>query len=292
MRHDSQKAFPHPVLREGSSDYPNDKFSTKVRVVRTSKSTALKVSAKFHLTNTVLTELVSQQRASFVLFIRSPITFFRTVQKSTDDNVELNFSNGELAGQIILNSYLIAATTFSHFRCDSWHEDYSGSTFDIQQGSVLAIGESVSVSVDLAEESSVASIFRLCEDSELEDGMWCCDYDSDDNQVTINLSSFDWHRVKRFRINAETGEPNESLLNGLYFPALAWLLQECDQIAGANKATDYVHLMWYRSLDKKLEDVKCKKLGEGTDRLRDAQKILAYPFRNLPLEEGSPNLDG
>ena len=295
MKYDTRKAFPHPVLRKYSSDYVAGEFSVEPEILRTTGSTELEIRIRFNLTNEELNELIQNERAEYVLLVHSPITFLRTAVHSSNSEIKQEFRSGELAGRVSLAPYLagrvslapylVAKTLLHNFCCDTWHEEYLGTTFDIHSGSTLAVGEPHSVYIDMAEESSVASIFRLDADSSiLEDGLWNCDYTSDEDQVTISLSESDYDKTNSVRINASSGDANESLLNGVYFPALVWLLQEMDHLTENGGTHEFSERRWFRSLEAKLEEMNCRKIGTGTERLQDAQKIFEHPFSRLPLD--------
>ena len=224
--------------------------------------------------------MIKKNKATFALLIYSPFTFYRTVIQSSEYELKQSFRDGLLAGTATLTPFVVAADSLHEFNCGTWHKDYSGMTFDIQVGSVLAICEPCSIHIDLAEESSVASIFLLQEDNSLEAGLWNCDFDTSIDQVVISMSTPDYQRAQAVRLNANTGEANDSLLNCVYFPALVWLLQELDK----EDSDTYAGRAWYRSIEQKLDDMNCQKLGKGVDRLRDAQLIFDSPFGRLPLE--------
>ena len=163
------------------------------------------------------------------MLVRGPGTFFRKEICSRAFEINEQFENGILAGKVELSPYLVAKKTLENFHCETWHQDYRDMRFRIEQGSVLAVGVPHVCHIDTAEESSVASIFRLAKNPNLGDGSWNCDYESDQIQVIINMSESDYSRVCAVRINPETGAANEYLLNAVYFPALVWLLERIDQ---------------------------------------------------------------
>ena len=284
MRYDPRKAFPYPVLRISSSDYQSGSFDIQPDIHRIANSTELRLEVTFVQDCVELDKLLEQNKAKFALVVSSPITFFRTAICDSNREIVQQFESGKLAGRVTLNPYLVATTSIDSFYCDDWHEDYSGMSFNISMGSVLAIGEPHVFHIDIAEESSVASIFRFDEVQTLEKGLWNCRYSADENQVAICLSTDDYRRVLPVRVDASTGDANENLLNGIYFPALVWLLQELDQLTVNGGADEFTECRWYRSLQQKLEDMKCKSFGKGTERLKDAQKIFEMPFGRFSLE--------
>ena len=284
MRYDPGKAYPYPVLRTGSSDYRSGEFSIDTQVIRLVGSTNVEIKIEFLLKNQTLEHLVVEKKAELVLLVRSPGTFFRKEICSSAFEINEQFENGILAGKVELSPYLVAKKFLEKFYCETWHQDYRDMRFRIEQGSVLAVGVPHVCHIDTAEESSVASIFRLAKNPNLGDGSWNCDYESDQTQVIINMSESDYIKVCAVRINPETGSANEYLLNAVYFPALVWLLQRIDQEIVENGKGSFLDCRWFRSLEQKIEDMDCSELGTGSDRLSDAQKIFEFPFCRLQLD--------
>lgn len=68
-------------------------------------------------------------------------------------------------------------------------------------------------------------------------------------------------------------------MNGVYLPALVWVLQEGDR-----DEESHADRRWYRALQAQLERANCSPFGaDVTDRLIDAQRLLQLPFRRMPL---------
>ena len=283
MKYEPTKVYSHPVLRHGSSDCEGN-FHIETTVEKTAIA-EVEVQIQFILSNSTLEDLIQENRAEFALIVRSPLTFFREAIVGTESNVTKRYANGVLFGRLELYPFIFAKQELNNLESDTWHKDYTEMRFDIAAGSVLAVGLPIFYFIDFAEESAVASIFTLSENSELGAGMWQLIYGEDLEQVTIEMSEGDYARTNQNRKKSSDKEANEVLLNAIYFPALVSLLQEVDQQVSDSGGNNFEDCRWFRSIESKLNKLNCKSLGSvGSDRLLDAQKIFEFPFRNLQLE--------
>ena len=142
------------------------------------------------------------------------------------------------------------------------------------------MGESRIFHIDLAEESPPESIFLLQKENSLEVGQWNCSFDSNQNQVTISISEDDYDHINSIRVDNK-GDANIFLLNAVYFPALVWLLSEMDRISENGDCEDYAECGWFRSIESKLDELNCPKIGSACSRIIDAQKLFESPLKEL-----------
>ena len=274
MKFDPGKSFPYPVLRINSTDYEKVEFEVNINVEQVQGTTAIKLSAQFNLSDPDLHSLIKFKRAAFVLLVRCQSTYYRREIRSKSPRIEHNFSDGVLAGRTEISPFLIATKSYQNFRAINWHKDYADFTADLEEGSVLAIDEPHVCWIDSAEEDTIGSIFELRLVPGIPDGIWHCDPNSD--RVQLRLSKADYHAFRKARSNVKHNDRATFVMNGVYLPALAWLLTEAD-----HNGDDYSGLRWYVSLSSRLEVCDCKALGKGRDRIRDAQVLLERPFSDL-----------
>lgn len=279
MRFDPGKAWPHPVLRPLScgDDYPYAEFEVEIEVERVRGNTALEVSAQFELSDPDLRRTVDKGAACYVLLIKASKTHFRGLLESSSPHISESFSAGDLSGLVEFAPFLVCTRELLGFRADGWHHDFSGRTFDIAAGSVLAEDEPKEYWVDTADEALLGSIFGLRLRSDLPDGCWDCELAED--LVWIVMSNADKARFEAARELANNTPQGQYLMNGLYLPALIKVLYEVDR-----SRIDYEDYRWFASLERRLEALECNRIGsENANRLSDAQKILEYPFPKMPI---------
>ena len=279
MKFDPAKAWPHPVLRPHAygDDYPHAEFEVEIEVTRARGTRDVEVTASFELSDPDLLELVKRKLARYVLLVRATKTRFRELLESAESHIEKNFSGGELSGRVEILPLLVCTQRLEGFGADGWHEDFSGRIFDIETGSVLAEDVPKEYWIDTMDEAPIGSIFEHIEDRNLEDGIWQCRLDGD--RVQIAMSALDSQRYAGAREMANGRPEGQYLMNGLYLPALVYVLNLAD-----HQKDEYSGYRWFASLDRRLEEVGCQSLGSGSpDRLSDAQKLLESPFSRMPI---------
>lgn len=278
MRFDPAKSFPHPVLREGSSDYEGVEFQVSVELERTERTTAVALDAAFDLSDPDLLELVREEKAEYALLVVSPHTRLRKELRSGSDTLNETFEDGELGGEVELRPFLLATADIAGFQAEHWNRDYAGRRFNIRKGAVLAADTPYRSWVDMEDEGPIGSIFQLAVDEELDEGTWTVDLASDRIQVLVTKS--DLRLLETVRARAKTASDWAYLMNGLYLPALVYALTEADR---GDAEEVYGRRRWYSSLQARLEEIEAPPLGssETADRARGAQRLLDLPFSRL-----------
>ena len=279
MRFDRGKAWPHPVLRPSiyGDDYPRAEFEVDIAMARIKGSTAVELDASFELSDPDLLRLVKEGGALYALLIKATDTHFRKLIKTAGGRIQEEFSSGNLSGRVELASFLISVRELPGFRAAGWHSDFSGRTFDIPAGAVLAEDVPKDYWVDTADEAPLRSILGTRARPNLPDGRWECNLA--DDRVFIEMSEADYAQYLKARDLANNRPEGQYLMNGLYLPALMEVLHEVDQ-----DSQEYEDRRWYASLDQRLESVGCKPLGsENANRLLDAQLVLESPFAKMPM---------
>ena len=279
MRFDPGKTYPHPVLRPGSSDYPDAEFEVEIDLQRFSGGTELRVKAAFALSDPDLLGLVESGKAKYVLHVLASKIHFRTALDSAEPTIEDAFPEGKLAGQVVLSPFLVCTRDVSEFSAAGWHDDYASLQFDMAPGSVLAQDTPKEYWVDTAEEARIGSIFTLVRsvDRGLRAGTWRCQLAGERVEIAMPAGDYDRFCGARERVN-NTADA-QYVMNGVYLPALAWVLAEADREQESHEGR-----RWYRALQARLEEAKLPPFGaETADRLMDAQRLLNLPFPKMPL---------
>ena len=281
MKFDPAKAWPHPVLRPSSygDDYPHAEFEVDIEVGIASDRTFVHVRADFELSDPGLSRLVLERAAHYVLLIKAPRTHFRHAIRSPNKTVTETFPGGALSGRVEFAPFLICSQSVPSYNSRDWHADFRGLSFDLTPGVVLAEDVPKDYWIDTADEAPLGSIFAHKERPDLPIGRW--EYELRDDHIWIVMSTVDTERYARARDFASDRPEAQYLMNGLYLPALMAVLSEVDQ-----NTQEYRHTRWFTSLDHRLEEVGCQRLGSiqsNRRRLVDAQKILDSPFSKMPL---------
>ena len=280
MKFDPGKAFPHPVLRPQSTDYPDAEFEVDMKLEREERSTGLQLLANIALSDPDLQALIDSEDAEYMIVLKSPATHTRLTHRTRKTEVRWEIEQGAVAGRIEFAPFIVSLSGLT-FQATGWHEDWAtAGSFELDAGSVLALDTPKEYYIDNAEESDISS-FLVVRPGEVADGQWKCDLG--DKRIQILMSHGDYERFNALR--AEPADPGiaASIWNGVYLPALMYAA------AIAGESNDYAESSWYRSLDHQLEMQGLETLDvSGADRLAHAQLLLQLPFgRIAQLAEGS-----
>ena len=127
-------------------------------------------------------------------------------------------------------------------------------------------------------DAHIGSIFEFKSDSKIPRRQWLCE--PTDRRVALKMHPTDYSRFRSARDQVRSTPDASYLMNGIYLPALLYLLDVVDTADSEELSSK----RWYASLEKRLRDCGCPPIGsDSADRLRDAQTILENPFPTMPL---------
>lgn len=267
----------HPILRprEHGSDYQTAEFVTRITGNRTTGSVAIRITATFHLSDPCLLELVENQAAEHVLLVKSTRTRFRKAYRSFEPRIDTEF-RGELSERVVLSSFLVCCDEQIGFTAHDWVQQFSGVSFDLQPGDILAVDKSKECWIGVSHEGFTRSIFAH-EQTHCMDGQWKCNMEN--HRILIQMSESDSMRFLRARKQIKNSSDIQYLTNGLYLPVLIHVLNAADRNPYA-----YTKYSWFTSLDGRLRDLGCRPLGAlHACRATDAQLVMEHPFTRMPL---------
>ncbi len=171
--------------------------------------------------------------------------------------------------------FLVCVRPLRGFRASGWHADYRKRSFDLDPGAVLAQDEPSAYWIDTEDEKPIGAIFEHSASTRQPDGTWTCDMQGD--RLAIQMSERDHRRFEHVRRGYHKADAAH-LINSIYLPALVHVLSEADR-----GADDYGRCRWFALLDTRLGEGGCPRIGQGKDRLADAQRLLDSPFGRIPL---------
>ncbi len=279
MRFDHLKAWPWPVLRPHSigDDYPRAEFEVEIEVKRVEGTTGIEIILEFQLSDEDLRELIVRDSATFAILIKATKTHYRIMHRSKKANWKVNIDAGQLSGLVQCSPFLICTKEIKQFSSSGWHDDYSGHSFHIPVGAVLAEDRPQEYWIDTTDEAPLGSIFGLRSRPDVTDGHW--QVDLHDDRIWIAMSERDEKLFSLARERVSDKPDGNYLMNGLYLPALVKVLCTVDR-----DVSEYQNFRWFASLDRRLIEAGCSQLGnETSERLVDAQKLLDSPFTRMPM---------
>ena len=240
------KLYPYPVLSSYSDDYKRGQYETSIDVVKEGYN--LKVDFLANLTSNGLKEQIKAGNAQYVYHLECAQTGYRKVVSTTNVAESFIIENKLVSGKLQICSFVVATEDITGFTTDDFHDDYSGATFDIEAGCVMAVGVMVTVDVskdidDLANTPSIFSIIRNADAS-------CREMlvDMSGRKIIIKLPLDDYYRYKKLAVTPEY----QPVLNSLtVIPALVYVLGEL-KIMPVQDRMENQDTLWYKTISKAL----------------------------------------
>jgi hypothetical protein len=172
--------LPHPVL--GREDDVAGEYRVKEDgfvVEQDDKNT--KLSVQLVLQNKTLEDLVLDKRASFNIEVECPSTFYRKSFLFSVPNPEVEITKSNLRGKVAVSFYVTSNVKIPNYRIAGANADYSDTTFEIEEGDVLAFAGSVNFNAEILWEDlrRIFNIMKIRKDDEREEGPAIFELDGD-----------------------------------------------------------------------------------------------------------------
>ena len=232
------RLYPHPVLWDKSDDYQKSSFNCSITIERDVKQFILNV--EFGLDNEILENLIINKQAEYVLHIESPATSYRILKNTGQNNMKVVLKDEHLMGRVSLCPFIIAKEDFEHYTNNDFNKDYDGAAFNIQKGTVLAIGSQFDFKVDKEKEdlSQIPSIFTIYK-KETTDEMGM-EVELYSHKIRIGLNITDYERYNVIARNMP-----DVVNSFIILPALIYAFEQirCD-------FDDFQEYRWFQSVEK------------------------------------------
>lgn len=263
------KLYPHPVLWDKLDDYQNSRFDCSIDIEREIKKFTLNV--RFEIDNKDIKNLIDNGYAEFVLHIESPATSYRLVKSTSKDFLKFALYDEHLLGRISLCPFIVAKQDIKAYTSDDLSQDYNGATFDLQKGTIIAIGSQFDFKVDKEKEdlSSVQSIFTIYKKETTEDMPMEIELCSNKIRIGLNIPDYE-----NYNINVRN---MPDVINAfVIFPALIYTFEQLK-----SGFDDFKEYRWFQAIErifKKYSMEFNQETLESTTSLELSQKIMSMPI--------------
>jgi len=240
------KLYPYPVLSKYSDDYKIGDFDVTIDIVPDGYN--LRVDFLTTLTSASLKALINDGRAKYVYHLECSQTGFRTVVQTSKSSESFVLSNKCVNGKVQICPFVVAVEDIEKYASPDFHDDYSGTAFDIEAGCVMAVGKMATIDIskdidDLANTPSVFSIIRNADSS-------CKQMlvDMSGRKIVIKLPMNDYYSYKSLSQTPQA----QAILNSLtIIPALTYVLAEL-KCASIEERRENADALWYKTICKSL----------------------------------------
>ncbi len=271
-----EKLYPYPVLATFTDDYRDSYFETVFDLQKDGYDLCLHILSE--LKNEELQTLLLENRVNFVYHIECSQTGYRVAVNTNRNVFEHRIIDSKVSGRLQVCSFIIACEDLSNYTNQLLHGDYSGFTFAIDRGNIMAVGSQSDFEIEktLSDLSYVPSVIAIVKNPEVDaEGMLVS---IDQNKIVIRIPENDFYNYRS--LSKEVGA--KSILRSLIIvPALAYVLTE---VAKRDPSERYIYssYSWYLAIKKNLRTIfECNIESEDfaeLDMLRLAQRILNSPL--------------
>lgn len=164
--------------------------------------------------------------------------------RSVSKHIEHTIPIGRVNGSFDAVAFVILKKNVSNFSCTDWVDDYSGITFNLFAGSILAYQnlQSLDITKDYEEFTNAGSIFsiykRITEDDRP------AEINLDSSKIRIGLGTKDYDIYAIYAAKTELQALFHSML---VLPALVYVFEELKQEGGEET---YHNKEWFIALEK------------------------------------------
>lgn len=270
------RLYPYPVLSPFTDDYINSSFETIVDLERVEYS--LRVHMWSELRNDELKTLLESDKVKYVYHVECPQTGYRTAVASNTEETFHEIADNKVRGQLQVCSFIVANDNFSDYSNACLHEDYSGFTFEIDAGCIMAVGSQVNFEIekDLNDLSFAPSVILICKN--LDEDTKGVIVDMNHSKLIIKIPEKAYYNYVSLTKEIEA----KSILRSMIIiPAIAHALQEVAK-RDPQSRFEFSRYSWYLALKKNLLEVFACDIESDTfvdqDMLNLAQKIINNPL--------------
>lgn len=271
MRINQRTRYPHPVLCPDTTDFQSGHFEVTFSVEEDTASNQLKLDVRYELTSNVIAGLVEKGTAAIGVDVRCADTYYSRVHElvAGADGTRIEFNPGELSGRVALRP-IVWTQGVGNYEGTEFNAEYSDSSFEIEEGTLLAWDIEQALYVGRKKLAPMDSIFSLAKSDDLKDGELSIDPSGEKIEILANERTFEHVHFMR-----QSRGTQAVILNSIYLPAVM-------QILGYIRSGDeFSETMWYQVFKAKCDHYELDLQSE--DLMRNAQILLQMPY--LRIEE-------
>lgn len=273
------RLYPYPVLAYYNSDFCESQFSVKVGIDQQEDNVVIHFNVT--LVNDELKELIKNQMAVLVYHVENPITCYRKIFETGEEDFSIRIPAEKLNGRISICSFIISRNAIPNYSNNKFNSDYEGASFSITRGNILGIAPQVKIHIDKARDEleKMPSIFSIIRTDEAESQVMKIEIASEKIKLFLEKSVFETYQLLSMNANYLP-----VLHSALIFPALVSTLDSI-QHEGVEEYEDY---RWFRSIKKNMNK---QGLELNSEQIRmKTSFVLAQELLNYPIVKGFEKL--
>ena len=268
------KYYPYPVIIEGGNYYVNSEFSSEVEQYMDGYN--VKLLIKTFLKNNELEKMINSGEVDIVHHIECPQTCFRKIVKTHEYEITTVLMDTDVNGIVQVCTFLVAAKELEKYTNASFSNDYKGFKFNIEEGCVLAIGNSYQVRINKIKDdlANASSIFSIVPSQEPLDTAMKVELSA--QKIIISLPEKSYHQYYNIQGYLEVQPVMHSMI---IIPALVYVFSELRM--SVDQLYEYEDYRWFRSLKKTCENMNIvidEENLKNLEILKVSQQLLNGPL--------------
>ncbi|WP_440225330.1 hypothetical protein ACQQ2N_08755 [Dokdonella sp. MW10] len=271
MRIRPDTSFPYPVLSDSTGDYGEKKFDLTLEIVETPSTARVILEGSMHLDDEALRRTIDTGKAKSGLMITCVGTYFDRFQECDLNDVRIDLAGGKVRGTVYVRGVLLATQNNVTLESESINAEFPAASRTVQKGDFLALTEEFRFEAGLEKLARLESIFRLKKVTDLPEGRFVSDFESEAIHILAPPSLYD--TLYNLRANAM----KNLLLPALYLPVV---MSALDAMRSGNFDDRRWHVVMKARCDAAGIDVNGD-LAEAAQKLLDGPLGLLKPVVEL-----------
>lgn len=280
MKYDPRKAFPYPVLpddREYNDDYVNSDFQAYINLIPVAEQSDMALVANFQTSESAILERIGKD-AAYAVHVLCAQTCYRRLVRTNETQLEYPFNNRELYSKVVLTGCVVCTDGVKNYHSPNFHPEFGGKSFNLSQGSVLAIAVPEIFYVDAEPAKPAAAVIQLVKNDKIPKGEF--EYDIGEDLIRILMCGKDYGRFNAGRRNTDTVK---FLMMSVYYPVLT----EVVRIMYSKGGEEHDEKRWYRAILRNVAKLDMDPKERNYHII--AQRLLGRPLGYLPLPSMEEN---
>ena len=274
--------FTYPILSNFNNDFINVNFIAGSNGILEKTKKYSKIKTYVEINDNNINELLDNGKAKIIVKIYCKSTKYREIKEIKRGNDEIQLLNIDINNNVELNTFILANENIKGYSSSNFNLDFKGKRFDIEKGSILAIGknENLFIEKDIIDLTKLNSVIKI---SDIEKNNVPMEVEYNEEYIIIYLSSEDCEIYSKY------SKYSTSIINSMIIiPALIYVL---DEISKPDiDINEFVNKKWYRVLTKKLSELLGKDFKVEYIRTQGSLKLIQKLFDNL-LSDGLKELE-
>ena len=273
--------FPYPILCNFNDDYKNIDFYAGVYnkvLIKTKRTSKFEVLVNVNNDNKII-DMINNDDLKILLKVYCLNTKLRQVYTLKLGINEIVLDNRDINKRVDLEIIIVANKDIQNYTNINFNNDYYGKNFNLEKGSVFAIGnrESLYIEKDINEFTKVNSVITIVKADE--ETFTMVDYTGEKIRIKLSKESFE-----KYELYAKY---STALVNQMVVvPAIMYVL---DSLVDMEKY-DYEDKKWFRVISKRASDVLGKDFNIEYIKQVGSIELVQKMFNN-PLNEGLVELE-